>query len=234
MKRITLPVETRNTLLGACPLFEGLSADLVLALAHVTESRSYQPGEVLFHEGDSADGLHIIGEGQVKVCRYGPDGREHILHIFEGGEPCGEVAMFEGGTFPAAAETLAPSHTLFISRKAFLNLAGKRPDLLMNMLAILSLRLRRFVVMIEDLALKEVSTRLAQHLLDLSQQSGGSSELELTISKTMLASRLGTVAETLSRTLARMQRRGIIEVDGRRVRVLNPKALKKLAEGDKL
>mgnify|MGYP001501978381 FL=1 len=50
----------------------------------------------------------------------------------------------------------------------------------------------------------------------------------------MLAARLGAVAETLSRTLARMQRRGIIEVDGRRVRLRNPAALRKLAEGDKL
>ncbi len=234
MKRSALPVKTRVELLGACSLFEGLPADLMGALAEMAGGRSYESGEVLFHEGTVADGLHIIVEGQVKVCRYGPDGREHILHIFEGVEPCGEVAMFEGGTYPATAEALAPSNTLFIARRDFLDLAGKRPDLLMNMLAILSRRLRRFVEMIDDLALKEVSTRLARHLLELSQNSGGALELELTTSKAMLAARLGAVAETLSRTLARMQRRGIIEVEGRRVVLRNPGALEKLADGDKL
>ena len=234
MKRNTLPVKERIASLGACSLFEGLPADLMCALAEMAGGRAYEPGEVLFHEGTGADGLHIIVNGQVKVCRYGPEGREHILHIFEGVEPCGEVAMFEGGTYPATAEALAPSTTLFIARRDFLELAGKRPDLLMNMLAVLSRRLRRFVEMIDDLALKEVSTRLARHLLDLSQQAGGTLELELTTSKAMLAARLGVVAETLSRTLARMQRRGIIEVDGRRVRLRNPAALRKLAEGDKL
>jgi len=234
MKRNTLSVEERVALLGACSLFEGLPEDLKGALAEVAGGRHYASGEVLFHEGAGADGLHIIVNGQVKVCRYGPEGREHILHIFEGVEPCGEVAMFEGGTYPATAEALAPSTTLFIARRDFLELAGKRPDLLMNMLAVLSRRLRRFVEMIDDLALKEVSTRLARHLLDLSQQAGGTLELELTTSKAMLAARLGAVAETLSRTLARMQRRRIIEVDGRRVRLRNPAALRKLAEGDKL
>ena len=193
MKRNTLTVKERVALLDACSLFEGLPADLMCALAEVAGGRTYETGETLFYEGGGADGLYIIVNGQVKVCRYGPDGREHILHVFEGVEPCGEVAMFEGGTYPATAEALATSSTLFVARRDFMALAGKRPDLLMNMLAILSRRLRRFVEMIDDLALKEVSTRLARYLLDLSQQSGGAVEVELTISKPCL-SRLGAVA----------------------------------------
>lgn len=234
MKRTALPLEKRIEWLGACALFTELPSDLILALANVTGTRLYQPGEMLFREGTHADGLHIIVDGQVKVCRYGMEGREQILHIFEGVEPCGEVAVFEGGTYPATAEALAPSNTLFISRNDFLKLAERRPDLLLNMLAVLSRRLRRFVDMIDDLALKEVSTRLARHLLDLSQQSGGADEVELTTSKAMLAARIGAVAETLSRTLARMQRKGLVEVDGRRLVLRNRAGLQRLADGDKL
>ena len=234
MKRITASNEERIEWLSACSLFSEMPSDLILAVAKVSSVRLYEAGEALFHEGAKADGLHIVLDGQVKVCRYGFEGREQILHIFEGVEPCGEVAMFEGGAYPASAEALAPSKTLFIPRPDFLHLAEKRPDLLLNMLAILSRRLRRFVEMIDNLSLKEVSTRLSQYLLDLSENSGGAQEFELPVSKTMLAAQIGTVAETLSRTLARMQRRGLIDVESRRVVLRNRGALEKIAGGEKL
>ena len=234
MKRTTLPITQRLEWLGECALFAELPRDMLLSLAEAASTRFYEPGELLFREGERADGLHIVADGQVKVCRYGADGREQILHIFGGVDPCGEVAVFEGGCYPATAEALAASNTLFLLRSDFLALAARQPDLLLNMLAVLSRRLRRFVDMIDDLALKEVSTRLARHLLELSAQAGGAREVELATSKAMLAARLGAVAETLSRTLARMQRRGLIEVDGRRVRLRNLAGLRGLAEGDKL
>ena len=234
MKRITEPIEKRIEWLGACSLFSELSSDNVTALAEVCHVRAYESGEVLFHGGAHADGLHIIVDGRVKVCRYGADGREQVLHIFEGGEPCGEVAVFEGRVFPATAEAMAASRSLFILRDDFLAIARQRPELLLGMLAVLSRRLRRCVEMIDDLSLKEVSTRLARHLLQLSEASGNSKEVELATSKAMLASRLGAVAETLSRTLARMQNKGMIQVDGRRVVLKNKAALERLAEGEKL
>ena len=234
MKRITEPIEKRIEWLSACSLFSELSSDYVTALAEVSHARVYEPGEVLFHGGANADGLHIIVDGRVKVCRYGADGREQVLHIFEGGEPCGEVAVFEGRVFPATAEAIAPSRSLFILRDDFLGIARKRPELLLGMLAVLSRRLRRFVDMIDDLSLKEVSTRLAGHLLQLSAASVKKNVVELGTSKVMLASRLGVVAETLSRTLARMQSKGIIQVEGRRVMLKDIETLERLAKGEKL
>ncbi len=234
MQRKTVSMTTRIEWLCACSLFSELSSDHITALAEISGARQYDTGEVLFHEGVHADGFHIVVDGQVKVCRYGVEGREQILHIFEGGEPCGEVAVFEGGVFPATAEAMAPSRTLFLPRREFLHVAEKRPDLLMNMLAVLSRRLRRFVEMIDDLSLKEVSTRLARHLLELPRSTDNGCTVALTTSKAMLAARLGAVAETLSRTLARMQRKGLIQVEGRRVLLRNLAALERLAEGEKL
>ncbi len=234
MKRITEPVARRIEWLCACSLFAELSSDHVTALAEVAGVRVYAPGEILFHGGAPADGLYIIVDGRVKVCRYGADGREQVLHIFEGGEPCGEVAVFEGRDYPATAEAMEHSRSLFIPRDDFLRLARTRPDLLMNMLAVLSRRLRRFVEMIDDLSLKEVSTRLARHLLALSEAADNVKEVELTTSKVMLAARLGAVAETLSRTLTRMQNKGVIAVEGRRVTLKNVAALQRLAEGEKM
>jgi CRP/FNR family transcriptional regulator len=98
------------------------------------------------------------------------------------------------------------------------------------MLATLSRRLRRFVGLIDDLALKDVSARLARHLLELAEVAGGD-QIELETTKVVLASRLGTVAETLSRTLRKMQRKKLIVVDGRRITILDEDGLQDIADG---
>lgn len=235
MKRITLTLHERMRWLSACSLFSEMPSDLISALANVSTIRRYSSGETIFREGTKADGLYIILEGQVKICRYGIDGREQILHLFEGVEPCGEVAMFEGGVFPASALSVETSTVLLIPRDDFLSLAIKQPELLLNMLAILSKRLRRFVEMIDSLTLKEVASRLSTYLLDLLKSSPNIDGIvELPISKTMLAAQIGTVSETLSRTLARMQRRGLIDVEGRQVILKNKAGLQKIADGEKL
>ena len=102
------------------------------------------------------------------------------------------------------------------------------------MLAVLSGRLRHLVQLVEDLSLKEVSARLAKYLLDLSLRGDGGAVVVLETTKTVLASRLGTVAETLSRTLTRMQRRGIIRVQGRTIAITDADGLQALAAGMKL
>jgi CRP/FNR family transcriptional regulator, dissimilatory nitrate respiration regulator len=104
----------------------------------------------------------------------------------------------------------------------------------LNMLAVLSLRLRKFTSLIEDLSLKEVPGRLAAHLLYLGEGKKGTAEVDLDVSKNQLASLLGTIPETLSRILARMSRDGFIELSGQRgVRILDRKGLEELASGEK-
>jgi CRP-like cAMP-binding protein len=102
-----------------------------------------------------------------------------------------------------------------------------------NMLGILSQRLRRFTYLIEDLSLKEVPGRLAAYLIYLGERSESRQALELEITKAQLASLLGTIPETLSRILAKLVQQGIISVEGRKIRVLDRNALESLAAGGK-
>jgi len=165
----------------------------------------------------------------------GGEGREQVLPLFGRGEPCGEVAVFHGGAYPATAQAMTAARTLYLSRTDFLDAARRRPELLLTMLGVLSLRLRRFVDLIDDLSLKEVSARLALRLLELAGEAGaGGGGVPLRVSKATLAAQIGTVPETLSRTLARMQQRGVILVEGRTVTVLDTKALRAVAEGGKV
>ncbi|NTU47809.1 MAG: Crp/Fnr family transcriptional regulator, partial [Syntrophobacteraceae bacterium] len=150
------------------------------------------------------------------------------------GEVFGEVPVFAGGLYPAHAEALEASRSLFLPRDAFIELVQKEPSLALNMLGMLSRRLRRFTHLIEDLSLKEVPGRLAAYLLYLSGRNTHSDLLELDITKSQLASLLGTIPETLSRILAKMTQQELIRVEGRRITILDREGLENLAAGEKL
>jgi CRP-like cAMP-binding protein len=233
MRTLKTTPSTRLDHLSRSPLFEGLARADLAALAKMAVTREYDRGESLFLFGDDADGFYLLVEGRVKLSRFGPDGREQVVHLLGPGQPCGEVPVFEGGTFPATAEALSPLTALFVSRRAFLSLAANHPQVLLSMLAILSRRLRGLVELVDDLSLKEVSARLARYLLDLSAEKESTS-FKLDTDKRTLASRLGTIAETLSRTFHRLQDQGLISVKGRCVSLLNGDGLTALAEGHAL
>jgi len=216
------------------PAFNGLSEDELAALRKIAVQRNFARGERVFSEGDPGNGFYLVFEGQVKVYKLSPEGKEQILHIIRPGEPFGEVAVFAGRSFPANAEAIAASRLLFLPRDAFVALIGRNPSLAMNMLAVLSRRLRQFTVQVENLSLKEVPGRLASYLLVLSQEQSRSDKVQLPISKGQLASLLGTIPETLSRIFARMAEQGLIDVQGRTIALMDPESLEAVAEQGKV
>jgi len=198
-------------------LFSGLSdedLDKVVAIAAV---KTFGRGESIFFEGDAGDGFYMVAEGRVKIFKMSLDGKEQILHIFGPGEPFGEVPVFHGQPFPANALALIKSRLLFFPRREFVDLVTGNPSLALNMLAMLSLRLRRFANQIESLSLKEVPGRLAAYLVYLAEEQGSSTQVTLDIPKGQLASLLGTIPETLSRIFGKMTEEGLIRVEGRTI-----------------
>jgi CRP/FNR family transcriptional regulator, dissimilatory nitrate respiration regulator len=216
------------------PLFERLPPRQLLELSRIVVTRSYNRGQVIFSEGDEANGFYVLASGRVKIFKVSSEGKEQILHLFESGEPFGEVPVFSGGRFPAHAEAMEKCEAMFFPKKPFEEAIRSDPSIALNMLAILSLRLKQFTRLIEDLSLKEVPQRLAAYLLYLSDIRTTSSGVELDISKGQLASLLGTIPETLSRILTRMTGGGLINVEGRHIRLVDRQALEQIAAGGKL
>jgi CRP/FNR family transcriptional regulator len=101
------------------------------------------------------------------------------------------------------------------------------------MMAVLSRRLRKFANLVEDLSLKEVPGRLCAYLLLLSEKKKGTRRVELDVSKNQLASLLGTIPETLSRILARMDREKLLKMSGKAIEILNRKEMEELASGER-
>ncbi|GAB6904804.1 hypothetical protein JCM12296A_06380 [Desulfosarcina cetonica] len=234
MRKVNPRMLTLGELLSSTPLFHGLSGPQIDEVAQITVNRRYKRGESIFMEGDTADGFYIVADGQVKIFKSSPEGKEQILHIYGPGNPFGEVPVFSGSRFPANAVALAASRILFLPRQAFVDLIARHPSLSMNMLGELSMRLRQFTIQIENLSLKEVPSRLASYLIYLAKEQQRTDSVSLEISKGQLASLLGTIPETLSRIFAKMSAQAMIRVDGPEIRLLDRQALVELAESGKM
>lgn len=211
----------KHSAIAANRLFQGLPERELAEIEKIVIEKKIGRGETIFFEGDEGNGFYIVAEGRVKIFKMSLQGKEQILHIFGEGEPFGEVPVFHGQPFPATAEALMATRVLFFPRRDFIHIVTQSPSIALNMLAMLSMRLRRFANQIESLSLKEVPARLASYLLYLSEEQGGVDSVELEISKGQLASLLGTIPETLSRILGKMSEEGLIEVQGRTIRLLD-------------
>jgi len=175
--------------------------------------------------------MYLVLHGRVKVFKLSPKGREQTLKIMGPGEPVGEVAVLSGEPYPASAETLEAAEVFYLPRQAFLDLVSREPEVAMRLLAALSARLRMFASLIEGLSLRDVSERLAAHLLSLASEDGAEQTVDLDVSKSQLSAAVGTVPETLSRAFQQLARTGALETRGRRVRIKDRALLERLARG---
>ncbi len=218
-----------NTL-RSCQLFAGLPPADLEQIAAVTVLKSLEKDEYLFHEGDPAIGFYIVQRGAVNVHRVNAAGKEQIIHVFRVGDSFAEVALASATGYPADARVLEPTQVLLVQKDGILALLKRQPELALRMLGSMSSHLRVLVGQLEDLTLKDVETRLANWLVKRcpNPQSENPVNIELKMTKRVLAAELGTVSETFSRTLAKFREQKLLVVKGRTVKVLSPKRLAEL------
>ncbi len=217
-------------IISTIPLFNGLPEDQIVAIKKIAVKKQINKGEIIVSEGDEGEGFFVIVEGRVKVFKVSTEGKEQILHIFGSGQPFGEVPVFTGQRFPANAQAIDKTRVLFFPRASIVNLISANPSLALNMLAIMSIKLRQFAVQIENLSLKEMPARLASYLISLAGEQNKDEVVTLQISKGQLASILGTIPETLSRVFAKLSGQNLINVDGKKITLLDRRGLEDLAE----
>ncbi|HUU50427.1 MAG TPA: Crp/Fnr family transcriptional regulator [Nitrospinota bacterium] len=224
-----------DSILKKCSIFSFLPERDLDKVKKIVHEKVYKKNEHIFHEGEKARGFYILKSGKVKVYKTSMDGKEQILHIISEGESFGDAAVFHGETYPANAQAMTDSHLIFIEKMDFIRLIKEFPDISLKIMASLSAMLRDFTRLVEDLSLKEVSSRIAKYFLEQSKNHGKKTlegpRFTLDLSKTQLASRLGTIPETLSRSLSKLKERDIIRVDKNDIVVLEEDALQKIAEG---
>lgn len=218
--------------LRASRLFSDLPADDLRAVTALVSARTLERDEYLFHEGDPSTGFYLVQKGAINVHRVNAAGKEQVIHVFRAGETFAEAALVTDRGYPADARAVEASQVLVIQRAGFLGLLRRQPEIGLRLLASMSLHLRMLVSQLEDLTLKDVETRLIHWLLQRCPDPASQAPvtLELHGTKRVLAAELGTVSETLSRSLAKLRSQQLLVVKGRTIRVQSPARLRALMD----
>lgn len=225
-------------LLKRSALFAGLNEKDLGKVIAIASLRQVRKGEILFSDCEQPNGFYVVLSGKVKLFKVSPEGKEQIILVVSAPDTFAEASLFLQGSYPLFAETLSDCRLLFFPKRDFLRLIKKNVQLSTNMIVTLSHYVKRFSSLIEDLSLKEISARIAKYLLDLwieqSKEGRTAKEVELDLNRSQLALRLGTIRETISRTLAKMKAKGIIDIKKNRIVIQNRETLEKLAAGLKV
>jgi CRP/FNR family transcriptional regulator len=206
-----------------------LSDEQLEALSAIASVQCFDEGELIFTEGTEATSFFIVLSGKVQIYKISREGKEVILHLFGPGEMFAEVPIFSGiPKYPANVLCLEKTEVLCIQGEGFRQLVARYPEMGMNILVVFAKRLHEFNGLIEDLALRTVDSRLSKYLLSVSENSPDKAVIR--IHKKTLASILGTIPETLSRTFKKLSNDGLIRMEGNKVHLLNRKGLAGLAD----
>jgi CRP-like cAMP-binding protein len=213
--------------LESCLLLKGLPSDVVKEIVGFTVVKSVAKNEFLFHQGDDSQGFYVVQKGIICIHRMNAAGKEQVIHNFRPGESFAEGSLATSLGYPADARAMEATQVLLVKKDDFVAMIGKRPELAMRMLSSMAMHLRDLVGQIDDLMLKNVEGRLVMWLLKRcpDSESEEPASFELTITKRGLAAEIGTVSETLSRTMAKLREDGLIDVVGKNITVTCPAEL---------
>jgi CRP/FNR family transcriptional regulator len=197
--------------------------------AELEESRGcsyYKKQDALFVEGSYPRGVFCLNHGKVKVFARGDEGKEQIIHIAKPGEIIGFRAMLSGDPYRVSAETLEECAVCFIAKDEFFKMIDTNSEFRNEIIKGLSKELGERAVSITDMAQKSVRERMAASLLQLQDIYG---EDPINLSREDLANFVGTATETLIRFLKEFKEEGLIEIQTRKVFILNSAKLHQLS-----
>jgi CRP/FNR family transcriptional regulator len=209
-------------------IFSDLNGSDVNTVSTSKGSRSYQRGEIIFYAGNRPTGLYCIHQGRVKLYKMGNDGREQIIRLAGAGDVIGYRSLLSGESYGLYAEALEPVRICHIPKSVFSSLLEQSYDLSGQVMRLLASDLRTAEEKIVDMALKPVSERVAETLLML-RDTYGVMQDEMTINMRLtrfdLANYVGAATESVSRQLSKFKGDGIIELVGRKIRIMDHRAL---------
>lgn len=216
--------------LSPISLFADLSSASLTQIERVAIRRQCAPGETIIVEGAPGQSAYFIAEGQVRIYRMSPGGREQVLTLLGPGQSFNTVHPFHRhGLNHATVEAIEPTTLYAITRDDLLRLVDQCPDLTLALLRDFADRLDHLTNLVEDLSLRTVRGRLARFLLEnASTELGGTAEARrVTQSWTQeeIASHLGTVRDMVGRTLRAFADAGLIRLDRQRIVLLDREGL---------
>ncbi len=211
--------------LSFVPIFSDLPKGELDKIEKIGARKHYEKNEVILVEEEAGNALFVIITGKVKVSRTSGDDREVILTILSDSDFFGEMAILDGLTRSAAVTAIEKTELFLIQRNDFLNLLKNYPDVAITLLQELTKRLRAADMKIKALSLKDAEGKVATVILQLADDIGkirqGRVEIEKIPMQQDLANMAGTSRETISRTFHSFAKKGLIEIEGSKLRILD-------------
>jgi CRP-like cAMP-binding protein len=220
-------METRPQALRRISLFADLSNDTLAHIADAAHARTFAPGEIIIIWGDPCQAAYFIAEGQVRVYRLSPTGREQVLAQLGPGQAFNTVPPFQSGGVNHATVQAITSVTLYtIPCDDLHRLVITCPEMALTILQDFATRLDHLTNLVEDLALRTVRGRLARFLLEHAEADAVTRRW----TQEEIAAHLGTVRDMIGRTLRTFADAGLVRMNRQRIELLDREGLKAEAE----
>jgi len=220
----------RVDLIRRVPLFSTLTDEEFSTLQHIFVARAYRRNQVIFMEEETGNYMYLVLAGKVKVSKAGSSGKETILAIHRAGDFFGEMSLLDGKTAPATVSAMEDAKIISVSGADFHKYLMHNEKVLLQIISVLCARLRQ-VWQTQSVSSSKADARIRMGIHQLAKRHGiqdaHGTIIDLKITHQELAEMVGTSRETVTRVLSHLRDQGIIEVDQRRMTLLNPQALLK-------
>jgi CRP/FNR family cyclic AMP-dependent transcriptional regulator len=208
-------------------LLADLSEEALRRMCRVAYISVHGPGETIIFEGDPCEAVFFVAEGEVRIYRLSPGGREQVLARLGAGQTFNTVPPFQpDGVNHATAEPFTPTTLYVIRRDDFRRLVSECGELALVILRDFAGRLDHLTGLVEDLALRTVRGRLARFLLECAEEG----KITQRWTQEEIAAHVGTVRDMVGRTLRAFADAGLLEMDRQRIILLDREGLAVEAE----
>ncbi|MCW8910532.1 MAG: Crp/Fnr family transcriptional regulator [Gammaproteobacteria bacterium] len=227
------PPSVANSELHQLSLMSQLSNSQLNKIQKTIKLVRLTEGEHLFEQGQEADKFYLVRSGQIKLFRVSMEGSERVIDIIQPGQIFAESVLFlNKGKYPIGAEALLNTELLSFDFKTFRSVLEESKDTCFQLMSDMSQCLHQYLDQVDYLTLQNASFRLINYLLQQvpeDHQPDKSYVIQLTTSKSVIASWLSIQPETFSRILRTLKNRKLIDVNGKSITVHNVNQLKDMA-----
>jgi CRP/FNR family cyclic AMP-dependent transcriptional regulator len=223
-----MPIQPK--LLQSTKYFEGIDNAQIESILPYFKEVQHDKGTQFISEGSRSESLYFIISGLVKVYKTSANGKEQVLHIAPPGDSLNDVSLFDGEPNAAGMVTLTPVVLYSIKKDDIFKILRENPNIMMNVIKALALRIRRDSKLLEDISSSQVLGRLAK--LFLGRYGGEELTAGLNLTQKDLASLVGSSREMVNRSLKVIEDMGGIRLSRRKVFILDKDVLQNIAEGN--
>jgi CRP/FNR family transcriptional regulator, cyclic AMP receptor protein len=211
-------------------LFRDLSEQEIDKIVQISLSRTWKKNSYIFLQGEPLDNVYFVDEGKVKIYKSDINGREQIVSILKKGEMFPHVGFFRKGSYPANAEVLEKATIVVVPIAKFENVLIENPELCIKVFHILGEKIVDLQNRLEEQILNNTYEQIVKLLVRLGEEHGTKNEdgtltLKNEFTNKDLANMIGTTRETVSRTLTKMKKEELIEMDEDGNMIIDPEAL---------